>query len=100
MSLFGFARRRGSAPVARERLQILLEYERSPFSQSNLFVVLKEEILAVINRHITVDPEKVDVKVDRTDNVSTLAVNVEIPSAPCGAMSARLHGILTGQPAR
>lgn len=97
MRLFGFSKRRSSAPVARERLQILLEYERSPFSQSNLFAVLKEEILAVIGRHVAVDPERVQVKVDRADNVSTLAVNVEIPSEPCGAMSSRLHETIYGK---
>jgi cell division topological specificity factor len=101
MSFFGFSRRRrSSAPVARERLQILLEYERAPFSQSNLFALLKEEILAVINRHVPVDPEKVEIKVDRADNVSTLAVNVEIPSAPSGAMSARLHETFHGERTR
>ena len=33
MSFFSFAGRRNSAPVARERLQILLEYERRIISQ-------------------------------------------------------------------
>ena len=100
MRLFGFGKRRGSAPVARERLQILLEYERSPFCRSDLFTTLQEEILAVINRHITVDAEKVQVKVDRGDTVSRLEVDVEIPNEPSGAMSARMHGLLQGAPAR
>jgi cell division topological specificity factor len=91
MRLFGFGKRRGSAPVARERLQILLEYERSPFSHSNLFTVLQEEILAVINRHISLDADKVQVKVDRGDMVSRLEVDVEIPNEPSAAMSVRLH---------
>ncbi len=43
---FGFWRR-GSAPVARERLQILLEYERR-IGQSDLIAVLCDEIVAVI----------------------------------------------------
>lgn len=38
-------KRRGSAPVARERLQILLAHERSVLGQSNLITVLREEIL-------------------------------------------------------
>ena len=48
---FNFARRRNSAPVARERLQILLEYERRIISQSDLVAVLRQEILAVVSRH-------------------------------------------------
>jgi cell division topological specificity factor len=91
MRIFGFGRRRGSAPVARERLQILLEYERSPFSHSDLFTTLQEEILAAINRHISVDAEKVQVKVDRGDSVSRLAIDVEIPNEPSGAMSRSLY---------
>jgi len=80
MSLFNFAKRRGSAPVARERLQILLEYERCLVSQSGLISVLRQEILAVVSRHVTVDPEKVIVKVDHGETVSTLAVDIKIPN--------------------
>ena len=52
MSIFGFFGRRGSAPVARERLQILLAYERGSRGQSDLLAILREEILAVIERHV------------------------------------------------
>ena len=81
MTLFGFARRKISAPVARERLQILLEYERRVTSQSHLVAVLRQEILGVISRHVTVDPDKVQVKVDRGSKVSVLEVDVEFPNA-------------------
>jgi len=81
MTLFGFVRRGVSAPVARERLQILLEYERRVISQSDLVTVLRHEILAVIGRHVTVDPDKVQVKIDRGSKVSVLAVDVEFPNA-------------------
>ena len=80
MSLFGFARRRGSAPVARERLQILLEYERSLVNRSDLITVLRQEILRVVARHVTIDLDKVQVKVDRGETVSTLAVDIKIPN--------------------
>ena len=81
MTLFGFGRRRVSAPVARERLQILLEYERRVIGQSDLVAVLRQEILAVISRHVTVDPDKVQVKVDRGSKFSVLAVDVEFPNS-------------------
>ena len=80
MRFFSFARRRNSAPVARERLQILLEYERRIISQSDLVAVLRQEILAVVSRHVSVDPDKVQVKVDRGAKVSTLEVDVEFPN--------------------
>ena len=81
MSWFGFGRRNNSAPVARERLQILLEYERRVISQTDLVAVLRQEILTVISRHVSVDPDKVQVKVDRGSKVSVLAVDVEFPNA-------------------
>ena len=82
MMLFSFMRRRASAPVARERLQILLEYERNMNSQVDLIAVLRQEILAVVSRNVTVDPDRVQVSVDRGANVSTLAVDIEIPNRP------------------
>jgi cell division topological specificity factor len=90
MTFFGFARRRSSAPVARERLQILLEYERSVVNNRDLIAILREEILAVVARHVAIDPEKVQVKVDRGAQVSTLAVDIEIPNAGGAAVSARV----------
>ena len=81
MTLFGFVRRRGSAPVARERLHILLEYERAMTGQRDLVLVLREKILAVICQHVAIDADKVQVKVDRGVNVSTLEIDIEIPNA-------------------
>jgi len=86
MNLFQFLRPVKSAPVARERLQILLEYERRMVSQSALITVLREEILAVVSRHVTIDPERIHVKIDRGDRGSTLAVDVEIPDRPAAAV--------------
>jgi cell division topological specificity factor len=69
-----------SAPVARERLQILLAHERSALGRSNLIALLKEEILAAISRHVAIDSEKVQIKMDRGAKVSTLEFQVEIPN--------------------
>jgi cell division topological specificity factor len=82
MKLFSFFKPTSSAPVARERLQILLEYERKLGSHVDLIAVLREEILEVLSRHVTVDPDKVQISVDRGAHVSTLAVDIEIPNGP------------------
>ena len=87
MSLFNFFRR-GSAPVARERLQILLAHERTTRDQPDLLGVLREEILAVIGRHISFEPDKVQIKMDRGKSVSTLEVDIEIPNGLGGAFAA------------
>jgi len=78
--------RRSSAPVARERLQILLEFERR-IDGSDLLARLRDEIIAVIAKHVTLDPENVRVKIDRGKAVSLLEVDVEIPNSP-GALHA------------
>jgi cell division topological specificity factor len=41
--------------------------------------VLREEILAVIARHVQVDGEKVHVTMERDKHVSILEIEVEIP---------------------
>ena len=69
-----------SAPIARERLQILLAHERGMRGQPDLLMLLREEILAVVSRHVALDPEKVMVRMERGRNVSTLEVDIELPN--------------------
>jgi cell division topological specificity factor len=79
--IFRLFKSASSAPVARERLQILLEYERRHHGKQDLVAILREEILSVVSRHVTVDPDRVQVKLDRHDRMSTLAVDIEFPHA-------------------
>ena len=72
--------RTASAPVARERLQILLAHERGLRGQTDLLAILREEILAVVSKHVTLDPDKVIVRMDRGKHVSTLEVDIEVPN--------------------
>ena len=80
MMLANFFRKRNSAPVARERLQILLAHDRGVIGKSDLIATLQEEILAVIAKHVTVDRQAVQIKLDRGDSVSTLEIDIEVPS--------------------
>jgi cell division topological specificity factor len=81
MSVFGLFRRQSSAPVARERLQILLAHERGGRGQSDLIAILREEILAVIEKHVSIDRDNVQIKMDRGDAVSLLEIDIEIPNS-------------------
>ncbi len=70
-----------TAPIARERLQILLAHERGMRGEKpDLLMLLREEILAAVSRHVALDPDKVIVRMERGKNVSTLEVDVELPS--------------------
>lgn len=79
MNLLNLFNRNRSAPVARERLQILLAHERALGGRADLAAVLQQEILEVIARHIPIDRDQVMVKLERGDHVSTLAIDIEMP---------------------
>jgi cell division topological specificity factor len=77
-----------SAPVARERLQILLAHERGTRGQPDLLLMLREEILSVVQRHMAIDPDKVQVRMERGKKVSTLEVDIEVPNGFSGSVLA------------
>jgi cell division topological specificity factor len=85
MSLLDLFTRRRTAPVARERLQVLLAHERALTGGADLAAVLKQEILEVIARHIPIDRDRVVVKLDRGHQVSTLEIDIEMPDAALSA---------------
>ncbi len=79
MNIFRFFTRSPSAPAARERLQVLLAHERASIGDPDLLTRLRDEILAVIAKHMPIDDDKVSVKMERGAKVSTLEVDIEIP---------------------
>ena len=79
MNLWTLFRRNNSAPIARERLQVLLAHERAFVGKSDLLSILQDEIIAVITKHVAIDREKVQIKLDRGASVSTLEIDVEVP---------------------
>jgi cell division topological specificity factor len=79
MTFFGLFTRRSTAPVARDRLQILLQHERAVVGGDDLAATLQEEILKVIAKHVAIDRDKVRVSLDRGESVSTLEIDVEMP---------------------
>jgi cell division topological specificity factor len=79
MKLIDLFRKKSSAPVARDRLQVLLSHERSVIGKSDLIAVLQEEILAVIAKHVSVDRDAVQIKLDRGESMSMLEIDVEVP---------------------
>ena len=84
MNLFDRFRRRASAPVARERLVILLSHDRRARGQRDLLAILREEILATVAKHVTMDGDSVHVQMDRGATASTLEIEVEIPHSSFG----------------
>jgi cell division topological specificity factor len=79
MSILGFFNKRGSSTVARERLQLILAHERAEASSPDLVIRLREEILEVIAKHVAVERDRVQIKLERGTGVSTLCVDIELP---------------------
>ena len=77
-----------SASAARDRLTILLAHERAVIGRSKLVQVLREEILAAIAKHVTVERDKVQVKMEGGEGVSTLAIDMEIPAPSAAQLAA------------
>lgn len=80
MSILDLFKRRTSAPVARERLQLLLAYERQSRGQPDLVSILREEIMAVIAKHVQIDQDYLQVSMDRGATMSTLEIDIQIPN--------------------
>ena len=79
--LSSFFKKRSSAPIARDRLQILLAHERISVGdgKDDLLAQLHREIMEVIKRHVAIDQDKVQIKLDRQANCSLLENDVEEP---------------------
>lgn len=69
----------GSAPVARARLESLLENDRKLVGHADLVSVLREEISALIQRHAAIDTNNVHFVEVRGTTASTLTVDIEVP---------------------
>ncbi len=82
--MFGFnfrQRKPSSAQTAKERLQILLAHERTSNSGPDFLPLLQRDILEVVRRHMDVDSDAVDIKLERSDDLSSLEINIEFPGA-------------------
>jgi cell division topological specificity factor len=69
-----------SAAMARERLQIVLAHERIGRNREDFLPKLQQELVAVVARYVAIDPAKVNVNLDRGPDISTLAIEIELPA--------------------
>ncbi len=80
MSLFNFLRKKKTtANVARERLQIIISHERQKQNAPNYLPQLQQEILDVISKYVDIDKDQVKVQIDKMGDHSVLELNVTMP---------------------
>ena len=70
-----------SANQAKERLQIVLAHERIGRTREDFLPKLQQEIVAVVARYVAIDPARVNVSLDRGGDMSTLAIEIDLPAA-------------------
>ena len=81
MSLLDYFRtsKTSSASLAKERLQILVAYERSSNNQPPYLPQLQQELLIVIQKYVNVNCDAMTIKLEQSDNQETLELNIVLP---------------------
>ena len=80
-NLFGSKSAR-SSESARDRLQILFAQERASANQPDLVKILHREIMDLLAKHIDIPADAVLVKLNDDKEISSLEINIELPSGP------------------
>ena len=83
MSLIDFfkVKKKSSANVAKERLQIIVAHERTQRNQPDYLPRLQQDLLEVIRKYIPIADDMVQVSLDKNEDVSVLELNITLPEA-------------------
>ncbi len=77
---FFLSRKKSTANIAKERLQIIVAERRRGDSEPHYLPQLKRDILEVICKYVQIDPEMVTVQLEQKgDDISVLELNVTLP---------------------
>lgn len=83
MSFLSFllGEKKKTACVAKERLQIILAHERSNrnAAEPDYMDALRRDLIAVISKYVKINPEDIEVQLDRDDRFEVLEVKIELP---------------------
>ena len=84
MSFLSFllGEKKKTATVAKERLQIILAHERSSLSgkrRPDYLPDLQRELVAVISKYVSINPDDIKVHLERQDDLEVLEVKIELP---------------------
>ncbi len=82
MGIFSFFRSRNeeqTAKVAKDRLQVLIAHERTGRNGPDYLPMLKQDILNVIKKYVSVGEEQVSVQLETQENCDVLELNITLP---------------------
>src|SRR5574340_1276513 len=72
-------RRRPTASVDRERLQIILAHERASRTAPDFLPALQQDIIQAITKYFPIDPDGVRVQFDRRESGAVRELNIALP---------------------
>jgi len=72
-------RRKKSAVVAKERLQIILARENAEKGSPDYLPALKKDILKVVEKYVAVDYSQIQVNVENDGDLEILELSISIP---------------------
>jgi cell division topological specificity factor len=82
MSLLSFllGEKKKTASVAKERLQIILAHERASgrSAAGDWLPRLQRELVGVISKYVSIDPDDIRVNLEKQDNLEVLEVKIEL----------------------
>lgn len=77
--MFNFFKPKRSAASAKERLQLVLIHDRTDMTPGELNA-LKDDLLAVISRHVDIDPDAVRIALERDGRSQRLVADIPLRS--------------------
>ena len=81
LDLFRAHRHKGTASIAKERLQILVAHDRATRNQPSYLPHLQREILEVIRKYVDVDMNSISVNYEQDETREVLELNIVLPEA-------------------
>jgi len=76
-----FGKSATSARTAKERLQFVLVHDRTDISPA-VMEMLKDEIIAVISKHVDIDREGVEINLSQSPHESRLVADIPLLESP------------------
>jgi len=69
---------RGSAAVAKERLQIIVAHERRRAHSPDFLPRLQKDILEVVRKYLPIDEEQIKLSIDSRGDCEVLELNISL----------------------
>ena len=76
-----FRRSAPTANVAKERLRIIVAQERTQRGAPDYLPLLHRELLEVIRKYVNVDPDAIQMNLEKEDGHEVLELSVALPGA-------------------